>query len=97
MGCHPVQLGLCSSLLLLLVQLGLQSSRVQLGLHKLGVGLASSGLGRVQLGLLLRGSLSQLGAVQLDCLHSTSVQLGSQPGMVQLDCLRCTSVQIGLY
>ena len=86
-------------LLLLFVQLGLQSSRVQLGLHTIGVGLASSGLGWVQVGLLLWGSSTQLGLVQLGCLHCTSVQLGSlsQLGVVQLNCLHCTSVQLGTY
>ena len=87
-------------LLLLLVQLGLQSSRVQLGLHTIGVALASSGLGGVQVGLLLWVSSAQLGLVQLGCLHCTSVQLGSlgslsQLGVVQLNCLHCTSVQLG--
>ena len=89
-------------MLLLLVQLGLQSSRVQLGLHKLGVGLASSGLGRVQLGLLLSGFLSHPCSIQLGCLQYSSVQLGplgclSQVGIgvVQLGCLHCLVVQLG--
>ena len=85
------------------VQLGLQSLLcfVQIGFHTHWVGLPSSGVATVQLGLLLGGLLLQLGMVQLGFLHCTSVQLGSlgtlsQLGNVgQIGSVHCTSVQFG--
>ena len=67
-----------------------------------GVCFASSGLGFVQLGLLLRGKgfLLQLGYVRLGLLHCSSVQLGIQGSLAQLGnvvqvwFLHCTSVQL---